>query len=412
MSQHFEPHNTPVAINPSGTVVGHTLWGGGQVVWLHSKNGGPPVQIGLYDADHTYSDGTVLNSVAALNSHGYVVGRARNIYLGESDSDPLYSMWLWKPDGTTQTMISNGSADAQVLITNSNLVAGDEHASPSSHVWFFNANTGEQFSLGLAFDTEVYSYSNHLRGLTENGIVLGSAGWSRGTYAWMGNASGQMWRLGFDYNLGAPGAVRSVITAFAPNGVTVGYSDGGYGEGYGEVGWIANPNTGQSYAIGLKDEVHLNGSDIPGYSALPTHVTSSKFVAGYNVRYHGDNTEEGQTAWIYNSPKARYAKLEFSVRASDGYAFSQVNQLLENGIAIGTYTKFAEDGTDLGDRAFVWVTGKGAFDIGERLNVDPESVNWDYLATAVLANEAGFIAGHGVPFESTSQGVFLVRLNR
>jgi hypothetical protein len=230
----------------------------------------------------------------------------------------------------------------------------------------------------------------------------------------MADLSGDLWRLGFDYNLGAPGAVASAIVAYSTEGVAVGYSLGGYNEGYGQVAWIASPVTRQTYVIGLQDQIYRNLSNEQGVSgthAMPTQVTRSKFVAGYNVRYHGDYGPEGQTAWVYNSPAGKYAKLEFSVRASDGYAFSQVNQLLENGIAIGTYTKFADDGTDLGDRAFVWITHRGAYDLGSVLDVDPETVGWDYLASAIVANEAGYIAGLGLPYESVSQGVFLTRLS-
>lgn len=408
-SSHYEPYNTPVAINPSGTIIGHSLWSGGQVVWLHSKNGGPPVQIGLYSSEYASDTGEVWNIAEALNAHGFVLGRARR------SLEPWYTAWLRRPDGSMTLWDYGVTEDSDLILADSGYVAGETYRQTDSMCWIYSPESGETHQVGLELPGWDYLYYNHVLGLAENGVAVGRAAYDRATYAWIARPDGTTVTVGFHYDLGLPGAERSEITDFANTGVAIGISYRGGMDGGGRTGWIVSPETLRTYRIGLEDVVHLGPPNPYGERnqfTQPTHVTRSRFVAGYNVRYHGDDTAEGQTAWIYNSPKGRYARLELSVRPSDGYAFSVVNQLLESGVAVGRYTKFAEDGTDLGDRAFVWITGKGAFDIGEHLDVDPESVNWDYLADAVLASPSGYIAGHGVPLESTSQGVFLVRLIR
>lgn len=122
-------------------------------------------------------------------------------------------------------------------------------------------------------------------------------------------------------------------------------------------------------------------------------------------RFHGDNGCDGQTAWIYNSPKRALAKIELSVRASDGYAWSVVEGITEDGFAYGTYRKFAEDGSDLGYRGFIWVTGQGARDAGEALTVDPSDVGWDRF-TSASAGGWNIVVGYGRPLGSPAEGIY------
>ena len=86
--------------------------------------------------------------------------------------------------------------------------------------------------------------------------------------------------------------------------------------------------------------------------------------------------------------------------------------MLENGVAYGTYRKFNDDGTEAGDRAFVWIPGKGALDLGEHLVPSLEQAGWELFDTAAAAGWGGYVvAGTGVPEDGVpgTQAVFLAQ---
>ena len=411
-----QPHNTPVAINSSGTAIGYTTAGENSWAWVQRKNGGPVEQIGLYDAAHTNAEGIVVNRAVAMNDRGQVIGTVRR---GEPAFDDTYAFapWVWTPGGggTIPLDTGNFTGGSAYLITNSGLVGGSEmsiNMFSYARAWVYDTNTGERRFVG--FSGEEDGPPDSLVALTESGVAVGRSSPYRGALCWMALPGQPTQRIGFydgGYYWGP--SYRSRVVAVADNGLTIGESD--FTATDGVTAWLASPVDASTRAIGLVDGTYTGGDvhDFQLRTSHPTHVTNSGFVAGHSVRYHWDFTEEGQTAWIYNSVKDRYAKFVFSVRPSDGYAHSEVHVLHESGIALGSYTRFAADGTDLGERAFVWVTGRGAYDLASVLDVDPETVGWDYLARGIVVNEQGVFAGHGVPSDAPagSQGVFLARLD-
>ena len=62
-------------------------------------------------------------------------------------------------------------------------------------------------------------------------------------------------------------------------------------------------------------------------------------VTGIALRYDGA-TEVGQTAWFYDDDLDQTFGMDFSVRASDGFAFSDTTYLGEDGLMLGYYTLF------------------------------------------------------------------------
>jgi hypothetical protein len=414
-----DPNNTPIALNYNGDVIGHVNFSGGQVAWLHPMNSSMAIEIGLDDIAHQLEPGNgVINRVTAINSSGHAIGSAARRELPFEGADfYFYDAWASKPSGETILLDQDTEAGSTPqFITESNLVGGNDYAPApqiSAQPWIYDINTGV-FRYLIPPNTPGLTI---MTALTEDGVAVGTRRGFRRESCWLAPKGAQAVDIGFyatpEYlSDGVPNSQKSEIVATSQKGTTTGISHL-YAAG-GITGWIASPTTGRTYKIGLYDAVH-SGAVTEGFArqtSVPTHINGSSLVAGYSLRYHGDNSPEGQTAWVYNSPKARYAILALSVRASDGYAYSKINQILENGVAVGTYTKFAEDGTDLGERAFVWITGRGAFDIEDRLDVDPATVNWEYLANAVFATEGNDIVGYGVPLGSaTSQGVFHVKLD-
>lgn len=420
MSPGQAPFSTPVALNASGTAVGVSEWSGGRAAWLQPKRADVPARvIGIYDTEHTAQDGRVTNDVIALNEHGYAIGYAVREEVGSADTYYHHDAWVSTPAGETRSI----AYGAPKIITNSNLVGGDEDfVFAPGNPWIYDIDSD---TLRYFFARDGSGSGAYIAGLTEDGVAIGGIAPREfpSSTVWLAPAGAAPVGIGFydvEHNGGGKGYYLSSIIAIAKNGLTVGTSRQMLSETQveGMTAWIANPVTAATYRIGLYDAVHsgatrpadVGPNSFASHVSVPTHVTRTRFAAGYSTRFHGDDTAEGQTAWVYNSAAGRYATFDLSVRASDGYSYSRVNALLENGIAVGTYTKFAEDGTDLGDRAFVWVTGRGAYDLGAVLDVDPESAGWDYLASGIVVNESGVIAGHGVPLSSTSQGVYLVRL--
>ena len=409
-----EVRHEPVEINPSGTVLGNTTVGPNSIAWVQRKNGGRSVQIGLHGEDYVGADNATVNRAVAINDHGVVIGNARRgppLYPG-SDAY-LYEPWVWIPVGDTQSLDTDSHDGSTALfLTNSGLVGGTqmrEGRSADTRAWIYDIRTRTRRSVGMS-DPE-WDPPDALLALTESGIAVGVNNRHRESRCWMalpGQPAQRIDPTGPAYDWGM---VQSAwVVGVAANGYTIGTSR--MTATGGQSAWLASPADASTRLIGLADGTYTggskNGHDLR--TSVPTHVTSSGFVAGYSLRYHWDFTAEGQTAWVYNSEKDRYVKFVFSARPSDGYAFSQVHALLENGIAVGSYRKFGDDGSDLGDRAFVWVTGRGAYDLGSILDVDPAEAGWEHLARGVVVNAAGILAGHGVPAESASQGVFLARL--
>ena len=174
-------------------------------------------------------------------------------------------------------------------------------------------------------------------------------------------------------------------------------------------GWYATI-TGGTRPLGLEDARHRRGD---GYERhVPTLLTDARRIAGISARFSG-NIEVGQTAWIHDVATDTYSRVELSVRATDQFAWSVVTELREDGTAFGTYRKFGADGSNLGDRAFMYLPGIGAFDLESARDAAPGSRGWAFLGRPVEATPAGQIVGLGQvadrltpPF---SQGVYLLQ---
>jgi hypothetical protein len=117
-------------------------------------------------------------------------------------------------------------------------------------------------------------------------------------------------------------------------------------------------------------------------------------AAGYSERYSGA-TALGQDAWFYDDETNQTISLIGSVRLSDGYAFSSVSYLGEDGLALGYYSLFDQTtNAGLGQRAFYFTQGEGFSDLG-LLVADMNADGWASLSNAIRANGIGNIIGTG-----------------
>ena len=120
-------------------------------------------------------------------------------------------------------------------------------------------------------------------------------------------------------------------------------------------------------------------------------------MSGTATRYNGGSTYLGQSAWFYDEATGMTYYMDFSVRASDGYAYSAAEFLGDDGLMLGYYELFDEtDSLTLGNRAFGFNVEDGFFDLGLQIDGGLELFNWDHLATAYYANERGQIIGDGL----------------
>lgn len=394
------PHNTPVVLNPSGTIVGNTQFSNTQVAWLHSKNGGPAIQIGLYDAEHHTPELPGWNTVVDLNIRGRAIGTARQV-----NSEYGYvDGWLRHPDGTMHLFSGGPTKRTEVFaITDSDLVAGTTGNPGGTTGWVYDIKTGTTTNVGLP-DWEVAAY-NTVLALTENGVAVGKMSYygNADDFLWLAPRNGPTYQIGLDLQLSKFSPALNTVADINDAGYVVGTS----GRTRSRA-WIASPVTGQTYTIGLFDAQHTGLDNTQAHAV--SQVTNSLFVAGYSVRYAADGTTPvGQTAWIYNSPAGAYARFDISVRPSDGYSYSEIRHVTENGTAFGMYRLYDDEGTYQGERAFVWMTKRGVRDLGDALDIDLAAAGWDHLEDAVVGNEAGYIAGQGKATEGDADGVFLVR---
>ena len=123
-------------------------------------------------------------------------------------------------------------------------------------------------------------------------------------------------------------------------------------------------------------------------------MNEAGLATGYSYRFNGGNIQLGQDAWIYNPTTDQTFALNLSTR-SDGFAYSRIYYLGENGLALGVYTLFDAQDNNLGDRAFYFTFADGLKDLGSLVQGGLSESGWSYLGSAVKANDLGQILGYG-----------------
>jgi hypothetical protein len=158
----------------------------------------------------------------------------------------------------------------------------------------------------------------------------------------------------------------------------------------GKSVWIYD---GSSTAeIGLTDDESTRSD---GYRVNTRFsLAESGMVGGHAERYMSDGSLAGQDAWIYDPLSNRTVALRLSAR-SDGYAFSQLVYVGDDGLVLGAYRNFDGEDNDLGQRAFYFTLSEGIHDLGSLVNGGLETHSMDSLVTLGHANDSGQIFGSG-----------------
>ena len=331
----------------------------GRSAWLY--NGTTTVNVGLTDAEHTRSDGYRYSStvyVGSLNGAGQVVGNAYR-YNG-SNTDMGRSAWFY--NGTTSVNI--GLTDA-------------EHTRSSDEY---------RFSAG--------------GGLNEAGQVTGiaqrfsSTGTDLGYSAWLynGTSTANIGLTDTEHTRG-DGYRYSRADHLNELGHAAGFAtrNNSTGTPLGQDAWLYNGTS--TVIIGLTGNEYTRND---GYQYnIAEHLNETGQVAGLATRYNGTDTYMGKSAWLYDLTLDQTFSLNLSIR-SDGYAYSEVRHLGDDGLALGYYN-FYDTGDDfLGLRAFAFTVDDGVIDLGGLVDGGLNAAGWDTLASAYNANELGQILGYGI----------------
>ncbi len=408
-------------ITESGFVVGdsnrydqHTDLG--RAAWLY--DGTTTTEVGLDDYEHTASNGYRYSMAEELTETGLVIGYSKRYNHGAAAIGQ--SAWLY--DGTSTVRLGfTGSGYTRLDgygyskatdVTESGFVIGYS-ARYRSHTytclgqtaWLYNGTATRRIGLidSEHIRADGYSYSWPLH-LTESGLVTGyserySGSQDMGLTAWVYDGiTTRPIGLTDPEHTRSDGYRVSTPQWLTESGLVTGHSDRYAGsQCMGRTVWLYDGTT--TRPIGLADPIHTR-NDGYRYSHI-SRITESGFVGGFSIRYNGGPTELGHTAWVYDPLADTTVAFIGSVR-SDGYAFSEVLYLGDDGLALGYYEWFAPDDTDLGNRAFAWTPSAGFTALDLMVAGGLEANGWEQLYNAYKANATGQILGYGKRLDQTS----------
>ena len=350
-------------MNESGQVIGTSKrfsfspQNFGQTAWLYDS--GSTIKLGITDSTHTRYDGYQFSQVNDLNEAGQVLG---NSY---SYPNPTKS-WV---QGETTWLYSNGSTKKIGLY-------GDGYTDIDGRNWNFGAlvnESGQAFGTATRYDGTSTSDLGRTTWMYSDGNTTEIS--LRGTE--FTTNTGYIWSNGTDLN----DAGQMIGQSRRYNGGTI---------QLGEGAWFYSD--GITKEIGLEGAIFTRSDNYQFNTAQILNVAGQ--VAGYAERYAG-STAIGQSAWLYDMSIDQTYSMDLSIR-SDGYAYSRILYLGDDGLALGYYELFGADDSMLGIRAFSFTSTDGPIDLGRLIIGGIDSTDWQYLANAVRADNTGQIFGYGL----------------
>ena len=413
------------ALNNAGQAVGYSQrYNGstdtGRSAWLY--NGTTTQNIGLTGTGYTTTNGTQFSYVNALNNAGQAVGYSHRF---NGSSNTGQSAWLYNGTttqnigltGTGYTNTSNGTQNSWVnALNNAGQAVGysqryNGSTGTGQSAWLYNGTTTQ--NIGLT-GTGYTSTSNGIQSSNVN--FINKAGQAAGTSArfngssntgqsaWLynGTTTQNIGLTGTGYTNTSNGIQNSSVNALNNAGQVAGISWRYNGStDTGRSAWLFNGTTTQN--IGLTGTGYTNTSNGTQNSNV-YFINNIGQAAGYSQRYNG-STGTGQSAWFYDDDQNQTYAFDFSLR-SDGYGYSQISYLGDDGLALGYYELF-NGASSLGNRAFAWTMEDGFAYLGSLIEGGLVT-DWSYLASAYRSNAPGQIIGHGTLALGGGQGAYLL----
>jgi hypothetical protein len=415
--------SVPLQLNEAGQVVGYSgRYNNGSVnlgltAWLY--DGATTIEIGLTGAEYTDEDGRQAAEPVDLNQWGRVVGQSRR-YNGDSRSDYI-STWLY--NGTTT--IDIGPSDAEhtdfegnrhsvpIELNDAGRVIGNaSRYNGGNSAWLYDGTTTVKIGLVGSEHTQTGDFKwSEARELNEAGYVVGtsrrySGTASRGTSAWLydGTTTINIGLTDLEHTR-SDGSKTSGITKLNEAGQVIGLSSR-YNGGtipLGVSAWLYDGAT--TIDVGLTGAEHTNDDGAKNSRAL--RLNDAGQVTGFSTRYNGGTSQLGQDAWFYDPELDQTFSLQFSQR-SDGYAYSSVGYLGEDGLVLGTYNLYDELDNSLGSRVFSFTVADGLRDLGSLVDGGLAANGWDRLVYASYSNGLGQIVGEGKQPSQAPELVYLL----
>lgn len=398
------------ALNDAGQVIGSSYRYLGNArfgisAWLY--NGHSTLNIGLTGNGYTRNDGYRYSEGAYLNEAGQVAGYA---YQYDDQGDWIGSN-AWKFNGSTTFAIGPSGAHQSIPrhINDEGQVVGhaaflDSGGYPERTIaWLYDGSSS--IAVGLT-DSEHTRDDGYQSSVPNASGCLNNAGQAIGLSNRYNGGSEFQGRTAWFYDQGTTRAIGltdsehtrddgyKFNTAEALNeaGHVVGAADR-FNGGLIDLGrsiWFFDGTTTKS--IGLTDSLHAREDGYQQNTVLELNEAGQ--VAGLAWRYNGEDTDLGRTAWLYDSESDQTFDLTISSR-SDGYAFSAIAYLTDDGLAVGRYELFNELDESLGERVFSFTQEDGVRDLGMMVTGGLEASGWESLAFALEANPMGQIIGYG-----------------
>lgn len=354
----------------SGQLVGvsarynNSIAGLGQSAWFF--DGTTTSNIGLTDSEHTGADNFRYSAPVSMNQSGKVLGQSERYNGGSALMGT--SVWLYAGGATVKiglvgvehTRDDGFQVNWGYALNEAGQVSGvaerfnggsfDPFENLGYSAWFYNGMTTSEIGLVDGEHTRNDGYQeNNVEGMNEAGEVIGTA-------------------------LRFAGGIEDL----------------------GASAWFFDGTS--TTKIGLTDSAHTRSD---GYQASSFEVGANGYglpesgrVAGSSLRFNGGSTELGQDAWLYDPESDQTFAMNLSTR-SDGFAFSAVTHLGEDGLVLGTYQLFDAADNDLGNRLFYFTVDDGLHDLGSLVQGGLTTHGWEALASALRVNGLGQIIGNG-----------------
>lgn len=409
-------------VGASGRFVGSTSAGSTQ--WIF--DGTDTVRIGLFDSIHTRSDGYQSGAAQFLNAQGHVAGY-NDRFNGTTDMGE--SAWLYNGSSTVRIGFTGSDFTRSDGYQNSVVIALNDQGQAAGYsisfkgtssswggggVWLYDGSTHLELGFTDSAHTRSDGYQfSTVASLNNQGQAIGtsfrySGTSSVGTTAWFYDGANTV-QLGLTdtaHTVASTGGQVSSVVALNEAGQIIGGSTRYSGSSYnGGSAWFYDGQT--TTEIGLTGGFYTNPND-GSEDNRAEFLNERGQVAGYTRRYiYGSSG----SAWLYDSDLDQTFDLTLSER-SDGRAFSRIEYLGDDGVALGYYTLYDTDDSVIGDHAFYFSVEEGLFDLGDLAllgGLDITSESWMLLASAIGANVNGDIIGQGLPAGGYIDQAFLLK---
>ena len=420
--------SVPLLRTNSGQVMGYSerylgvQTAGGRDSWVW--NGTTTTQVGLTDGVHTGSGGYRSTDARFQNEAGQVSGYSTR-YSGV-DTYNGSTAWVWNGSTTQQIGLSGevyiGPGDRRnsypVYQNQAGQVAGISERFGSGpfttqDAWIWNGlgtqqigltggayvgSTGAQFS-SIQFQNELGhvagSTLRYLGETTDNGADV---------WTWNGASTQPVGLMGGVYT-GSSGYQRSVPQFQNAQGALAGVSRRyiGVNTQIGQDAWVWTGAT--TVPVGLTGAAYSGSA---GFRfSQPEFLNDQGVAAGITRRIVSVNTSNGQDTWYFDPVTQLSSPVIGSIRASDGFAFSDPTILTDGGFLLGNYLHFPE-GTGSGEqRAFIYRPDLGLTDLGNLVNGGLTAGGWASLQNPQFSDALRTILGYGyVNGQTGGQSVF------